>query len=80
MNRFLVLTLLGGAACAGQRPQVLTPVRVDTVATAVTTTPSTPGATAAPSSAVKTTMDDPLARVDAVRGSWTPTDASPESG
>jgi len=66
VNRFLVITLLGGAACAGQQPQVLTPVRLDSAATAAATaTPVASSAAATPAQpVVRTTMDDPIARVD----------------
>ena len=64
MNRFLVLSLLGGAACAGQRPQVLTPVRVDTVVSTSTSTTGPATGSVVAGAAVRTTMDDPIARVD----------------
>lgn len=65
VNRFFVLLLLGGAACAGQQPQVLTPVRVDTSragSVAAAPAPASAGAVAGP--VARTTMDDPIARID----------------
>jgi hypothetical protein len=65
VNRFFVLALVGGAACAGQRPQVLTPVRVDSGATTTASSATAPGVKGASSgSAARTTMDDPIARID----------------
>jgi hypothetical protein len=69
VHRLFPLALLAGVACVGQRPQVLTPVRLDTVtmtATPVATpTPSTTTTTAStPGPVVRTTLDDPIARID----------------
>jgi hypothetical protein len=57
VKRFPLLVLLASAACTQQRPQVLTPVRIDTGHTAVAPIPP-----ALP--AARTTQDDPINRID----------------
>ena len=61
MKRYLILTALGAIACAPQHSQVLTPVRIDTITRTVT---SAPAAAEAATSTVRSTADDPLARID----------------
>jgi peptidase M1-like protein len=64
VKRFTAL-LLFGTACAPPHPQVLTPVRIDTSGTmTVASAPVPPASTSAPSASVRTTADDPLARID----------------
>jgi hypothetical protein len=64
VHRLLVLTLLAGVACAGQQPQVLTPVRIDTAAMAATRAAAPATTPANGALAPKTTLDDPIARID----------------
>src|SRR3954471_20288949 len=63
VNRSTLLVLIAAAGCAAQRPQVLTPVRVDTVGRVpATASPVTAEATA--QSSPRTTSDDPISRID----------------
>jgi hypothetical protein len=59
--RFGLLLLVAALACAPQRPQVLTPVRVDTSARA---TASVPNPSAGGGARARTANDDPIARID----------------
>jgi hypothetical protein len=63
---FKSVSLILLAACAAQRPQVLTPVRIDTARVpVVASSPATSPASAAPGAGRPRTVDtDPLARVD----------------
>ncbi|MEO6527189.1 MAG: M1 family metallopeptidase [Gemmatimonadaceae bacterium] len=67
MKRSTLLVLMASAACAAQRPQVLTPVRIDTLARA-TAGPGSGLARASGDAAsprvVRTTFDDPIGRID----------------
>jgi hypothetical protein len=63
VNRTTLPVLIALAGCAAQRPQVLTPVRVDTVARAASpASPMSGGASA--STGPRTTSDDPISRID----------------
>jgi hypothetical protein len=60
VKRFAFLILAVASACTPQRPQVLVPVRVDTV----TRSPVAAVATTTAVPAVRTTQDDPIGRID----------------
>lgn len=62
MKHLLVLAVVVTAACTPQRPQVLTPVRIDTTTGAVSVMSTT--APAAAANAPRTTADDPISRID----------------
>jgi hypothetical protein len=62
VNRFTFLMVLGVAACAQQRPQVLTPVRIDTAPRPAPVPASVTPLTLA--STIRTTADDPLAHIN----------------
>jgi hypothetical protein len=68
-NRLLVkhvelLVLLATAGCVAHQPPVLTPVRIDTSRTAVSTGTTSPTAVAGPGTGARTSEMDPLTRVD----------------
>ncbi len=67
MKRFALALLVLGAACSTQRPQVLTPVPIDTARAAASAAPL-PSAVSPvqpmASPVLRVTTDDPLARVD----------------
>ena len=58
MKHLTLLALLASAACTQQRPEVLTPVRIDTVVSHPDIVP------ASAFSAPRTMQDDPVARID----------------
>jgi hypothetical protein len=64
LKRFSYLATLGVAACATQRPQVLTPVRVDTMPRPHPVAIPAPASISSAGGTVPTTMDDPMARID----------------
>ncbi|MEO8561597.1 MAG: M1 family metallopeptidase [bacterium] len=59
-----LLVLVAAAACAPQRPQVLTPVRVDTGASASIVLASPGGSAPSVPGAPRTAADDPISRID----------------
>jgi hypothetical protein len=61
--RIALVVLLVASACVGQRPQVLTPVRIEPSAGAPRAAGS-PAPAGAPGVAVRTTADDPIGRID----------------
>ncbi|PYP75711.1 MAG: peptidase [Gemmatimonadetes bacterium] len=65
MKRSISISLAFLAACATQRPQVLTPIRVDTTrATVGASSPLSPASSTGGSGRPRTVDGDPLARVD----------------
>ena len=74
MNRFLAVLLAGAVACAPQRAQVLTPVRIDTTGAMTVVDTSNPGRPRAvrvasdqaepAAQSIRTAADDPLSRID----------------
>ena len=70
VKRFAFFALVLAAGCMPQRPQVMTPVRIDTGSTAQMPAATGSAAIGAPASAlprttaVRTTADDPIARID----------------
>jgi len=74
VNRFLAVLLAGAVACAPQRAQVLTPVRIDTTGAMTVVDTSNPGRPRAvrvasdqaepAAQSIRTAADDPLSRID----------------